>query len=48
MPANWQGTGVMQRLDRGLARYVDDGGTVLDLLPADDPAVLEGYRYRCA
>ena len=48
VPTNWQGAGVMQRLERGLARYVDDGGTVLELLPADDPTVLAGFRYPCA
>lgn len=38
-PANWQGTGVMERLSEDRVRYSDDGGAVLTFLPADAPSV---------
>jgi len=36
-PITWQGAGVAERLSAGRARYHDDGGAVLDLVPATAP-----------
>jgi hypothetical protein len=38
----------MVRLSADQARYTDDGGTVLDFLPIDDPAVFRIEGKLCA
>lgn len=48
LPKNWKGTGVMKRLADDRARYTDDGGKVLDMLPASGPSVYEVEGKGCA
>ena len=49
VPPKWPSrTGLMERLSADRARYTDDAGTVLDFLPADDPAVFRIEGRLCA
>ncbi|WP_067433745.1 hypothetical protein [Nocardioides jensenii] len=43
----WVGSGAIVRTAPGTARYTDDGGEVLDLLPADHPSVRKVEHAGC-
>lgn len=43
----WEGSGTIVRTGTGTARYVDDGGEVLELLPIDHPAVRKVEHAGC-
>lgn len=47
MPPDWRGTGVMTRLSEDRARYEDDGGTILEFLPVQDPSVRSVETAEC-
>jgi len=47
LPPNWHGTGTMTGVSDSVARYTDDGGTVVIFHPASTPGVQRVEHATC-
>jgi len=47
LPQTWEGQGVIEEVESNRARYTDDGGTELEFLPVDHPAVTPMKDFLC-
>jgi hypothetical protein len=45
--SSWDGKGIITRLSESRTRYVDRGGHVLRLVPADDPEAAAVFKHGC-
>lgn len=46
-PRGWDGSGTIERLSQSSSKYVDSGGHLLRLVPADDPEAAEIFTQGC-